>query len=423
MHAGEERTALAADGCVDGVALCRRGEWAEAIDTLAPLLDRRDALGAVARHFTCRARLALGARAVEAGDLPAAEAHLRAAARVAGAVAAPPALAGLLARAGRAADCLEEMQRLPSAAADRPAFCRRLAQAAWQAGRREEAMQIVWRGLRRCGEPPGLMAQMGLFLAAEERYEEARSWLARAARADPACAEAHQYLGLCAAALGDAVAAVQPLQRALDLRGGDVVLAHQLSLAARAAAEAGQRVTIRLPAACGESVRGQADDDLCRVGAMLAEEPEVVRALCDVPPGPDDAELFAFLAAAAEVALEEHGDRAEVHLAASRAYARLGRRQLAIDRAREALRCGERCVPARVQLAELYAETAMPAAAADEIERAVADGADWPDVHYRAAQLHLAAGRADRARAHLRRALELNGRYAAAAEALAALAA
>lgn len=423
MHVNEAKFASSILGCVEGVNRYHEGRAAEASEALTPLVDCGGAVGVVARHFAVLARRSLGSLAAERGDLPAAEAHLRSAAALAGAQSTCPPLAGMLARAGRARDCLEELERTTRPTGGDAAEYRRFAQAAWQAGRHEEACLILSKAIRRIGAQPELLVQMGLFLASQQQYAPARDWLRRAAEADRGCGEAYRYLGLCEAALGEPRAAVKSLQRALDLRPQDVGLAHQLALAARAAGATGAAPAIHLPA---PSSAEQPAGELSRLAAMLAEEPQCAEALLSSPADDadeQDGEAALLVAAAALLALQQRPAYADLHLAASRALGQLGCTGEAIGAARRALEHNERFVQARLHLAELYAGAGLAVAAAEQAQRAVDDGADWPDARVRTAELLRQAGLPQRARFHLERALQLKNRYRPAEEALRALAA
>jgi tetratricopeptide (TPR) repeat protein len=403
-----------------GILALEQGHFARAAGELEGLLGRDGMVGQVSGFLYAACQRALSIEAVARADLAAAEGHLRLAVRSG---ARPGDLTGQIAaffaRAGRPADGLRAMERaVESAAAARGNSSdarRNLAVAQWQAGKREEAYLTLRQAFRRFGGVAALHLQMGLFLAGEDRYAEAQPWLARAVEADCGNADAHYYLALALAAQGDARSAVRSFQRALDLRPDDVMLAHQLSLAARAAGQQGLKVTIRLsdpwvPAASG---------DLAGLAAYVAAEPDFVEAFCCLPAGAADADGLVLLAGAVALALRRHAGHADLYLAGSMVLARLGQTAGAIAQAERALVLNGRYVRARLHLADLYAGAGAIEEAAGQIDRAIADGADWPDVHLRAGQLHARCHRRQRAQQHLRRALELKADYAPAALALA----
>ena len=248
MPRDDEHDASVTNQYARGLQWFRRGRWSRAAAELKSLLPRGDAFGQVARFYYASAHRALSGEAVRAGDLVAASDHLRLALFAAGrSCDLADCLAGLYARAGLPDECLRQMDQAAARAGNDPTTGRRLAHAQWRAGRREDAYMTLNEGLRQSAGAGELILQMGLFLAAEERYAEARPWLVRAAVAACDNPDAHYYLALAAAVEGDVRAAAKSFQRALDLRPNDLMAAYQLSLAARAAAEGGHEVTLRLP--------------------------------------------------------------------------------------------------------------------------------------------------------------------------------
>ncbi len=406
-----------------GLLLRSQGCFDQSAQQLQELIGRDDTLGLLARYHYALCHRSLAGEALSAGDFPTAQRHLQTAMDAVGARAG---LAGLLAelyaQGRRPEDCLREMEKAPVASAgkDSPDYCRKLAQAQWQAGRREEAYMTLSQAMRRFGGVGCLHLQRGLFLAAEEKYAPAREHLALAAQAECDNADAYRYLALADAALGDAPAAAINFQRALDLSPDDLMLAYQLSLAARAAeAAGGDRIVVRLPAPTAHAARG----DLHELARRIADEPDLVETLCSMPSSDLDDELFSMLAGAVELAIEDHPNYADLHLAASRVYLHLGQHGAARLRATRALEINPIYIRARLHLAELSSLAGMADAAAGHYQRAVRDGADWPDVHLRAGEAMIACGRLAGAKRHLRRALELNAGYSPASEALRALAA
>lgn len=405
-----------------GLLLRGRGCFAQAANELQELIHQDDTIGLLSRYHYALAHRSLSGEALAAGDFPSAQRHLRSAMSAVGADAELGGfLAGLYARAHKPAECLRETEKASTenAGANSPDSHRKLAQAQWQAGRRQEAQLTLSQAFRRFGPVGVLHLQQGLFLAAEDKFAEARESLARAAEALCDNPDAYRYLALSAAAMGDAPAAARSFQRALDLRPDDLMLAYQLSLAARAAATAGVKIVVRLPAPS----LAPADGSLHELAKRIADEPDLIEALCSLPDSDLDDDLFSLLAGAVELALEAHPRHADLYLAASRVYARLGQQDAAEGRAAMALEINPAYLRARVHLAKLCVSAGRHDVAAVHYERAVSDGADWPDVHLRAAESLNSCGRRADARLHLQRALELNASYKPAVEALEALAA
>ncbi len=405
-----------------GLMLRSQGCFTRATQELQELTRRDDTIGLLSRYHYALAHRSLSGEALARGDFQTAQDHLKTAMDAIGANAGLSSfLAGLYAKGNKPAECLRETEKasVTKSGEDSPEFHRKLAQAQWQAGRRQDAVMTLNRAFRQFGPVGILHLQQGLFLAAESKFAEARKSLARAAEALCDSADAHRYLALSAAAMGDAPAAARSFQRALDLQPDDLMLAYQLSLAARSAAAVGQNIVVRLPTEPTVPASGS----LRALAERIAAEPDLVEALCSLPESDLDNELFALLAGATELALDSRPRYPDLHLAASRAYARLGQSEAARVRAEAAIEINPAYVAARLHLAELCASAGLGNDSARHYAQAIGDGADWPDVHLRASETLIECGRNDEARRHLRRALELNAGFAPAAKALEALAA
>jgi tetratricopeptide (TPR) repeat protein len=304
---------------------------------------------------------------------------------------------------------------------DAVANWRKLALAQWRAGDRTQAYLTLTKAMRKLGPEAQLHLQKGLFHAAEEDFELARQSLARAAEADCTCAEAHYCLGLVASAGGDTRLAVRSLQRAFHLRPADVGIAYQVALAARAAAGNGYHVVVHLPDACGSN---NADTSQVRqLARYVAGESDFVESFLALPVSQVDPELFEVLLGVIQMALAEHPRYADLQFNCARALGRLNRRSEALEFARRAIEINPRYVKALMYLGQLSAEDGNTAEAIQYMQKAIACGADWPDVHCMTAGLMRQANQVASARAHLERALQLNAGYVRAAKELALLAA
>jgi len=412
----------------EGVRLYKQRLYVAAVEAMDDVLrlgdGRRDAprglLDGMAAYYRGMSQRAMGLAALREGRLDEAERLLRAAARELGPRAGMDSyLCRLYARESRHEACAAEAGRAAEADESSPAAVRRHALALWRSGQREEAYQVVSSGLRRLGERAELLVQMGLFLSAEGRLAEARETLSRAAAADCTCGDAHYYLGLAAAAQGDMPAAARAWSRAIEFRGDDLVLAHQLAMAAAEAERQGLRLVLRLPEPSAPPDAPQARE----LARYIALEPDFLEACLSLKAGDADTELLELLRAVVRIALAEHPRYADLHYQHARILARLGLANEAVAAAGEAVRINPGYAKALLLLGELHADGGRAEDAARVLARAVAAGADWPDVHVRTAGVLARLGRSEKARGHLRRALELNQGYSPASEALSALAA
>ncbi len=408
-----------ADAYSRGVMHYRRCGYAQALASLEQVPSGA-LLGELAGYYRGMCHRALGVQALQDGQLERAEAHFRQAGAALGHSADLAGyLSSIYARRGAHARCASQADRAVQLDPSDAKAWRRLAQAQWSAGRRAEAYMTLGEATRKLGDRPPLLLQAGLFAAAEGRLKEAQDRLSRAARYAPGWADAHRYLGLTAAAQGEPAMAAQCFQRALDLRPGDMILAHQLAAAAAAARRQGREVRVRFP-----SVDRRPDtSELGRLAEAITREPDFLDACLALPSWAGDAELFGMLAEVVRVALADRPAYADLHHRRARILERLGRLDEAREHAERAIRINPSYAQALVHLAKVLTRLDRTDEAVDTLDRAVAAGADWPDVHCLAGQLHAERGRRYRARVHFERALALNEDYERAAAGLRALAA
>jgi tetratricopeptide (TPR) repeat protein len=420
MRSEDRRNADGASPYRQGLKLYHQGRYAEAAEVLSQVPPQGDLAGAVARYYRGMSHRALGQQAMQRGDLATAEKHLAAAAQFLGREGDLPGyLACLYAHARQPDACVRQTDKALAAGPDDVRTWLRHGQAQWRSGLRDQAQMTIRQALRRCGDHVDLHDQMGLFLAAQGRWAEARQAFEQAVQADCSRAGAYEHLGLAVAATGDVQAAMRSLQRAYELRPSDMVLAHRLALAAKAVTQAGQAVVIRLPEPRARPTASQ----MASLARYVTVEGDFVDAFLALPPSEVDAELFGVLEAALQTALAQHGRYADLHLRASAVLHRMGRAEEAMTHARTAVQINGHYVRARLHLGKLCAEGGLDSEAIEHLEAAIAGGADWADVHCTAADLLSRGGQTRQARRHLRRALKLNPRYERAAEAIAALAA
>jgi tetratricopeptide (TPR) repeat protein len=406
------------EGITRGLLLVQRGDYARAVRALAACRGRDGLPARLGRFYEALARRALGLRCLQKGQYEDARGHFRAA----GELGLDADLSVHLARSNRLRDRRRSVAQAERRLAERPDDPRRhraLARALWRAGRREDAELALRAALRRLGPDAGLLVQLGLFRAAADDLPAARQAFEQALDADCGDADAHKHLGLVLAAQQQPAAALARLQRAFALRPWDLRLAEQLALAARAAREQGAEVVLQLPRLTEPPPAG-------RVGPLatyVADEPELIDALLPTTRAEGNRPLLERLWAAVELALAERPNQAGLHRRAARVLRRLGAPGAALAHARRAVELAPACHATLRLAAELLALHGRETEAVAAYRRAIAAGADFPDVHVRVAALLRGLGQMEAARAHLRAALTLKADYPAAARALASLAA
>ncbi len=417
MKGDSDVTPQREESYVRGVSLYHSGRYEQAAAVLTPASAGDDVIARLAGFYAGLSRRAMGVRELRRGRFHLAEAHLRAAAATLG---RRSGLAEYL-LSSRASDdgAVARIERnVPHDRRDARAWSA-VARAQWNSGRRVAAQMTITAAMRRLGGEGALHLQMGLFQAAEGRYEEATGSLGRAVAARPIDPEAHFRLGLVRAAQGDATAALDSFQRALDLRGDDVLVAYHVALAARAVQQQGGQVALRI----SELNDPRGETEHWRLARYIASDPDFLDALLSLPASDADAELMGLLAEANEMALAEHPDRADLHRHGARIFRRLGRLRAARRSAERAVELNPRYADAMLELATIHETLGELDRAGDWCRRATVCGADYPDVHCRAGELLRRGGRDAEARQHFRRALELKADYARATDGLNALAA
>lgn len=400
-----------------GIDCFQDGRYAQAIEVLTALSQGREMIARVARFYLGQSHRQLGLEAMRSARFDVAETHFLKAMDYLGRCSDVSSfLAGSLRGAARCADRVWEAQAGEPGAAR---IARRLAQAQWNSGRREQAYLTLHEALRREARAE-LFLQLGIFQAAEERLPEAAASLEKAVELDCANPDGWRYLGLVRAARGEAVEATRLFQRAFELRSGDLMLAYQMALAARSAAAAGCHLVLRPVEPSPE----QGDESqVQQLARYIVQEPEFLEALLVLPPSAADALLFQTLLNVTQVALSQNPSYADLHLYGSRIYQRLGRQEEALREAFLAVHCNPNYKQALAHLAKLEAQQGRDESALEHLHQAFTSGADWPDLHCLAGELLAKARRHEQAKTHLERALQLNANYGRAAEALAALAA
>jgi tetratricopeptide (TPR) repeat protein len=404
-----------------GTALYEQGQYEDAAACLNQVRGGADVVSRMARYYEGMSHRALGISDLAEGRFARAEGHLRTASELLGEAGDLTSyLASLYAQTGRFGQCASELEKAPPPAENAAGAARKLAQAQWHAGRREQAMLTLTEAMRTVGPEACLHLQLGLFHAAREDYAQAIESLTRASQADCTSAKTPQWLGLAAVAGGNLRLAIRSLQRALQLRPTDVMLAYQLATVARTAAGEGFRVVVQLP----ENLTTQPSSTLAeQLAKFITNEKEFVEAFLSLPVSEVDHELFGTLASIVQTALAQNENYADLRYIAAAVRQRLGQLDLATEHAQAAVRINPRYVNARVLLADLLCAQGRRTEAIGQLQAAIRFGADWPDIHCRAGQLMFANNLPEQAREHFQRALQLNASYRPAATALAAWAA
>jgi len=387
---------------------------------LGEVVDRPETPGRMARYYCGMAHRALGIESVNSGDYVQAGRHFRQAVALLGRRAdLAEYLLVIYARTGEHERCIGEAEVLSRARPDAAGPRVLQAQAQWRAGRREDAIMTLTRALRELGDRADLHLNLGLFYAAEEDFDLARRHLLRAVECDCSSAAAFRYLGWVESARGAFVEAVRAFQRALALDPADLLVMYHLALAAGAAQQAGAALSVELPQPAPRASVSAIE----RLAEYVAAEPDFVDALLALPSSEADGELFNMLLSVLRTALASRNDYADLHCLTGMTLRRLGRDAQAREHLSRAVAINPNYVRALLELAELEADSGADARAVACLRRALEAGADYPDVHARLGGLLVRLGLTGQARWHYRRALQLNGGYDRAADALAALAA
>ncbi len=409
-----------AQAYAQGICKYRQGHFDAAVEQLSKVAAQGDLCGRVARYYQGMAHRQLGMAAMSAGKFDQARKHLDAAMTAVGREADLASYLGsVYALAGKNRQCATEMEKAASREAS-AAAAKSLALAQWQSGRRIEGMMTLTAGIRQFPDEAQLHLLLGIFHAVEEKHGLAWQELSKACELDGACAEARYYLGMVASAEQDPESAVRHLQHALEIKPSDLLIAYQLSIAAKAALRLGHRVEVHLgDRACA----GASDVRVGRLARLVASEPDFIDAVLSLPASAADDEMLSLLEAVLKMALLEHPKYADLNMRCGQVLHRLGRLDEAVNCVERALEANPRYVAALIELARLHARKNDAAKALESLERAIELGADWPDIHCLAGQLLAQSGRPADAAQHADRALRLNGNYQAAHELRRALAA
>jgi predicted Zn-dependent protease len=165
------------------------------------------------------------------------------------------------------------------------------------------------------------------------------------------------------------------------------------------------------------------DEALEHLSKLIDREPEFIEAFLALDSAEMDDAFFELLARTMRAAIARRPQRAALHYLCSRVLERLGRPAEAIAEAECAVDIDPRHVQALILLANLYSRTDRSADARRRLEETIALGVEYADAYFLLGNLYRDDGQVQRARWAYEQALRVNGAYAAARQALAALAA
>ncbi len=378
-----------------GLGLYQQGRYAEALMELQSVGQGEALSHRLGRFYQSMSYRQLGLAALREGQYARAEKHLRSAVELSGSCGdLTEFLQSFSMSAGVDRHRAKELERAAEKQSDNADCWRRLALAQWRAGRRPMAYMTLTEALRHSGSDGRLHLQLGLFYAAEQQYALARETFQRATEVDCTDAEAHYYLAMTAAVQGDVSPAVRSFQRAFELRPDDLMLAFQLSLAAQAADQAGDHVVLHLPE---PTPRGDGSQ-IRQLAEYVCQEVDFLDAFLGLPPSEIDGDLFGLLAAVVQMALDAHPTYADLHCRLSKIFHRLDDVESAWEAAKKALKIHPRYTEALVHVGRMAAQADRQNEGIECLRRAIACGADRPDVHDLLDELLAQSGRQNEVR-------------------------
>lgn len=412
-----------------GVAALERHDFAAAVAQLEQVEPAAGAAGVLARYYLDQARTEWGLALLREHRFAEAAEQLRAA------HALNPSSAELcdyLARAcsgqelhDQAAEAFRKANELD------PDNARRVLPTAWshwRHGERDRAIALLNDAAAAAPDDPELHDQLGLMRMECGDAAGAIAAFEAAVQHGPHLADAARHLGLAYGTVGRMEDAARMLTRAARLRPDEPACAMELALVLKTTSTGAATQFIAAAARGVASGAGTISEEAIlpgagRLGALLAEEPELVDAFLTLPQTERDAELFAALESAVRAALSHHPEYADLRHYAACVQSRLGRLERAVEFERAALAINPGYVAARVQLGRTLAGLNRLEEAIVEFEQAVAQGGDYADVYFELGELHRQAGHTSEARQAYERALRLNQSFDRAQRALQSMAA
>jgi tetratricopeptide (TPR) repeat protein len=291
----------------------------------------------------------------------------------------------------------------------------------WKRGDAQGAIQSLRDAVARQPESAELHFQLGTMLAGMDEHEEAELRFTQAVTIDKNNVDALIGLAMCLGTRQSPGDALRHLERAQHLRPWDTRTALLMTIAARAAAQAGTPVAVR--AEMPKDREADSDAAIEELSRVIERDPEFADALLALDPGEVDETAFAMLARTMQRAVARNPRHAELHFHCGRVLERVGRTTEAIEAIERAVDLDPRYVKALILLARLYQQTDRYADATTRLEQTVLLGAEFADTYYLLGNLYRDTGQLERARWAYEHALKINSRYEAAQRALASLAA
>lgn len=288
------------------------------------------------------------------------------------------------------------------------------------AGKRNDAVGTLRRGIATDPESAELHFQLGVLLAGQDDHEEAELRFTQTINLDENQTEAHVSLAMCCGVRGAPDEALKHLRQAQSCRPRDARIGMLLAHAAKAVSDQGHAVGLCVAMPDDDPEQDTAGiEELSRV---IEEDADFVDAFLSIPVADVQEQLFAVLLETIRVALERQPEQAELHFHCGRVLDKLGRQADAIDANEEAVRINPRFTRALIELAKLYSATDRWADATTRLEQAIAGGADYADVYLMLGNLYRERGYVEQARGAYGNALRVNSEYVAAQKAMDTLA-
>ena len=237
----------------------------------------------------------------------------------------------------------------------------------WKLNAREQAVQILRRGLSNLPESAMLLEQLAIFLGARGKVSEAPR-------------------------ISDVISnSTRPrVREAL-------------------AAAAGQGVDVSaMFSPVGETPVDQTSDDLL---GRVARNSKLLDAVLVAPAGKNDPAMLAQLAVRVQRVANEQPNHADQHVALARVLEKLDDVEGALAATDRALAANAGYLEAHRLQARLLAKAGQVEPALQTLQGLLDRGLNWPDIHYEIAQLQQSRGQSEHARSHLYTAMHLNPRY------------